>query len=251
MEETQKVRWAIELKGSRLDKRDAVLFFGAGSDPMIRDAEDGQGNSVTLLTSPQFESLNDTTKIFEIAKLLATENGILFVLEPAREPLQARGILQQTTDGKWNKTVAGTGRSVARGRARGVGMAIVDGKQSPQHMIPPPSIRWSAEAQADQLVADVFMYLSGEPDWFSFWKAFELMRDDINARQGGQHRQQQMGWPSKKELDDFTLSVQVYRHAPPWKGGMTPDNAMPLKAAARFIQGLAATWLAWRFPAAT
>jgi len=126
-----------------------------------------------------------------------------------------------------------------RTRVRAEGMASIQGQPSPQNTRPPPALRWTVSAQNNQTVSDVFQYLSGKPDWFNFYKAFELMRDDINSQIGGQHRQEQMGWPAKKDLDHFSLSAQVYRHAPPWDGGYTPDKAMPLAEATRFIQSLA------------
>jgi hypothetical protein len=93
----------------------------------------------------------------------------------------------------------------------------------------------------------VFRFLSGEPDWFNYYKAFELMRDDINRRIRGQHRQEQMDWPKKKNLDHFTLSAQVHRHAPPWDGDYTPEKAMPIAEATEYIRSLTNKWLDWRF----
>ena len=129
-----------------------------------------------------------------------------------------------------------------------IGIAIAGQEPSAQHVRPPAALQWLAAAQRDQVVADVLKYLSGTPDWFNFYKAFERMRADINRRSGGQHRQKQMGWPPKSQLDHFTRSADVYRHAPPWKSGYTPAKAMPLKEATRYIQSLAITWLKWRFP---
>lgn len=71
------------------------------------------------------------------------------------------------------------------------------------------------------------------------------MRDDINRRIGGQ-RQEQMGWPSKDDLDPFTRSAQVYRHGRP-QSGYRPAEAMPLPEATRLIHSLTNTWLNWRF----
>jgi hypothetical protein len=245
-------RWALELTGSRIDIEDAIRLFGAESDPSIITIDDA-GTQITVLISPQLDSLDSAREVDEVAKrLLATVNGILFVLEPARDPLKAAGVRERKAEGKWNfHFVPAAGLIIARGRARASGMAIASGAPAPEHLRPPRAVRWSAAAQSDQVIADVFVYLSGEPDWFNFYKAFELMRDGINQRLGGQHRQEQMGWPAKKELDHFTLSAQVYRHAPPWDGGYTPSNAMHIGKASRYIQSLAAGWLAWRLPDAT
>jgi hypothetical protein len=231
-----------------MDIEDAITLYGANSDPAMQTMDDGTGRSVTLLTSPQLDLLSSATEVDEVAKrLLGIVNGVLFILEPGRIPLAAAGVLEQRADGKWNHHVIAE-TFIDRSRLSAVGMTIAGGKPSPQHTRPPPALRWSAAAQSDQVVGDVLIFLSGDPDWFKFYKAFELMRDDINQRIGGQHRQEQMGWPAKKDLDHFTLSAQVYRHAPPWDGDYTPAKAMPLGEAAQYIQSLAGTWLAWRFP---
>ena len=249
--ETPQFRWALQLTGARMDMEDAVTLFGANSDPTIRTMDDGNGNTINLLTSPQLDLFNTAREVDEAAKrLLGIVNGVLFVLEPGRAPLAAAGVRERNANGGWNAyAIAGTVNLIERNdRLRAVGMAILGGEPFPQHTRPPAALRWAAAAQSDQVVGDVFIYLSGAPDWFDFYKAFELMRDDINQRIGGQHRQEEMGWPPKKDLDHFTLSAQVYRHAPPWEGGYTPAKAMPLGKATRYIQSLASIWLAWRLP---
>lgn len=242
--------WALQLTGAAIDVDEAITLFGAAnSDPKIQ-AFDDKGTPITLLTSAQLDHLNNAAEVDQVAKrLLGIVNGTLFVRDPGRIPLIAGGVRERSDDRKWNHNlIAATGLIIARSRAKAVGVAIVDGEPSPEHMLPPAAVRWSAVAQSDQAVGDVFIYLSGEPDWFNFYKAFELMREDINQRLGGQHRQEQIGWPKKRDLAHFTQSAQVYRHAPPWFGGYTPATAMPLGDATRYIRSLAETWLTWRFP---
>lgn len=250
MTKAKEFTWALQVSGQKIDIDDTLALYGENSDPSIHQMNGGDGQLVTVLTSPQFELLSTATEVDEVAtRLLKIINGTLFVVDPGRAPLASGGIRKRSPNGGWDyHLVAGTGHIISRSRARGVGVAIINGEPSPEHTCSPAAARWSAAAHSDQTVSDVLMYLSGEPDWFNFYKAFELMRDDINKRGEGRHRQQQMGWPAKKDLDHFTLSAQVYRHAPPWKGGYTPARAMPLNKAARYIQSLVATWLTWRFP---
>lgn len=247
MTEPKPFKWALQLTGPNLDIEDALAWY-AKADPMIT-LEGINGKPVPVLTSPQLDVLGTAREAQEVAqRLLALVNGVLFVIEPARTPLKAAGICERLTDGEWNFHLMSVGLVTGRSRVMAVGIAIVGGEPSPQHTRPSAAVRWSAAAQQDQVVADVLKYLSGGPDWFNFYKAFELMRDDINQRSGGQHRQERMGWPPKAQIDHFTLSANVYRHAPPWKGNYTPGNAMPLGEATRYIQLLASTWLKWRFP---
>jgi hypothetical protein len=248
MTEPQQFRWALQLSAPQLDIEDAIAWCGSNSDPTIRSLG-SDAIPLFVLTSPQMEVLDNAREVEDVAtRLLAIVNGVLFVLEPDRVPLASVGVVERRADGKWNHHVTSVGVMAGRSRASAAGMAIVGGQPSPQHTRPAPALRWSTAAQTDQVVSDVLRYLSRKPDWFNFYKAFELMRDDINQRTGGQHRHEQMGWPAKKRLDHFTLSAQVYRHAPPWDGGYTPTNAMPLGEATRLVRALAQTWLMWRFP---
>lgn len=248
MTETQQFRWALQVAAPQLDMEDAIAWFGSNSDPTIRSfGSDAQ--PLFLLTSPQMEVLDAAREVEDVAtRLLAIVNGVLFVLESDRVPLTSAGVQERAADGKWINHLGAIGISNGRSRARAGGMAIVGGMPSPQHTRPAPASRWSAAAQTDQVVWHVLKYLSGKPDWFDFYNAFELMRDDINRRISRRHRQEQMGWPAKKDLDHFTLSAQVYRHAPPWDKGYKPANAMPLGEATRFIHSLTQIWLTWRFP---
>jgi hypothetical protein len=206
-------RWALEVTGPPLDIEDATTLFGADSDPsIITDA----GKQITVLTSSQLDSLTSAREVDEVAKrLLAMVNGILFVLEPGRDPLKAAGVRERREDGTWNiHLVPAAALLIGRGRLRAVGMAIFGGQPAPEYLRPPAALRWAAAAQSDQVIADVLAYLSGEPDWFNFYKAYELMRDDVNQQIGGQHRQEQMGWPAKKDLDHFTLSAGLSTCSP-------------------------------------
>ena len=244
----KQLRWALQLRGPQFDIDDAIALFGESSDLTVRNVG-SDAAPLFVLTSPQLDGLGDSLEAEKLAtKLLAIVNGILFVLQPDRVPLASTGIQERAANGRWIHHLVAVGLSVGRSRARADSMVLVGGKPSPQHTRPAPALRWAAEAEKDEVVSHALRYLSGEPDWFDYYNAFELMRDDINRRIGGQHRQEQMGWPNKKDLDHFTLSAQVYRHPPPWDGGYTPDNAMTLAKATHFIQSLAQTWLAWRFP---
>ena len=61
---------------------------------------------------------------------------------------------------------------------------------------------WMTEATRDDTLADVLTFLRGEPDWFDLYKAFELMRDDVNSKLG-QNKYEQMGWPDKMQSTCF------------------------------------------------
>ena len=106
------------------------------------------------------------------------------------------------------------------------------------------------DIERDDTLADVLTFLRGEPDWFDLYKAFELMRDDINRRLG-RHRYEQMGWPDKKIVDEFSESAQVYRHSRVKWGRFDLSTAMKFDNARAFVQSLARKWLDWRYPSNT
>ena len=208
----------------------------------------GTGNTRPILTSPQLDTLVDPHEVEATAKrLLGIVNGALFLVQPVRIPLFPGGVIEQNSSGKFNQYILAE-HFKGRSRVNASAIVVSVAGASPQHNRP-PAVAWSeAAAKSDQLLSDVFVYLSGGPDWFNYYKAFELMRHDINTRLGGQDRHEQMGWPKKQTLNHFTLSAQVYRHAPPWDGDYTPEKAMPLDEATDFIHTLCHTWLKWRFP---
>jgi hypothetical protein len=246
---TNPFRWALHVTGERIDIEEALTIFGEAIDPTIRKLDDQNGHPITVLTSPQLDTLADTREVYEAAqRLLGIVNGMLFIADPGRVPLKPGGILERGSHGGWNQhLLPAAGLIRIRSRARATPTAIVGGKEAPEYLVPSSEQRWSAAAQTDTVVGDVLLYRSGEPDWFNIYKAFEMMRDDINCAIG-QHQEQAIGWPAKKALDHFTLSIQVYRHAPPWDGDYTPAKAMRLSEAAEFVQSLARMWLKWRVP---
>jgi hypothetical protein len=134
------------------------------------------------------------------------------------------------------------------GRSRMKASAIVlqaPGSPPPPPPPPPPHTVWFKDALKDSVISDVLTFLRGQPDWFDLYKAFEMMRDDIN-RGIGQHNQIQIGWPEKGEIDFFSQSAQVHRHSPPKWGQYDLQTAMPLNEARNFVRSLTKTWLDWR-----
>jgi hypothetical protein len=241
--------WALVIRGSSVDLEDAVRLFGEEqTDPSIHMITPRDGESpITVLTSSQMDDLARHDQVHEVAnRLLGLVNGALFVLDAVREPLTGYQLRKREADGKWGHYLFAEAATFhVRDRDR-IPSAQVNAGGGPTR--PAPALRWVAAAQSDQIIADVLTYLRDEPDWFALYKAFEVMRKDISRRMEGQHRQDRIKWPKKRGLDHFTLSAQVYRHAPPWKGGYTPEKAMSLVEAREFLQSLASIWLAWRLP---
>jgi len=203
-----------------------------------------------VLVTNEFESLSNHSEVFEASiRILDFLNGIMFVRDPARKPLQPGAIHERREDGRWS---AGTilGKATAfENRDRFFAPTVV--LQAPGSAPPPPAPRpphmvWMTEAIRDDTLADVLTFLRGEPDWFNLYKAFELMRDDIN-RSLGQDKAEQMGWPAKSTLDEFCESAQVHRHSRVKWGRFDLSTAMKIDKARALVQSLARTWLDWRY----
>jgi len=170
-------------------------------------------------------------------------NGVLFLHDHARNPLQM-GSVWQYRDSKWHQIHTLTPQPIQlRIKAHAPTIAI-SGVTTPAAS--PPERVWFNVALSDDVVADVLNYLRAKPDWFELYKAFERMRDDINRQLGGQHRQEQMGWPAKADLDNFMESATVHRHSPAKWGRINPTTAMKIEDATPFVVRLAQTWLKWR-----
>ena len=238
MEQEHQFTWAMALEGAKIDVNDAVTLFKGHPVISVDYIVGSDDSSLLVLTSPQLDALKQPHQVQEMAdRLLALVNGALFVLEPARQPLRGCGIRRRRPDGKWDEhSVVATGQLMGRSSVKATATRLVDGKEAPEVLRPSPAARWITAAQSDEVIADVLHYLNAEPDWFTLYKAFEMMRGDIDRRLSQNQQEKAVGWPSKKKLSHFACSAQVYRHAPPkWCDGYTPAKAMSLHDARRFV----------------
>jgi hypothetical protein len=233
------VKWAVELLGEDFDLHDARELFASGAVRVETLA-----SSKTVLIADDFESLTEVLQVREAAKrLIDLINGALFLHDAARNPVRI-GSLHENRDGKWHQHAIITPEpAVFRTKFYSATVTVNGVPDQPQ---PPPERKWVHDALSDDVVADVLNYLRGKPDWFELYKAFERMRDDINQRLGGQHRQEKMGWPAKGDLDSFSESANVHRHSPAKWGRLNPTTAMKLDDARSYVNRLAQTWLKWR-----
>jgi hypothetical protein len=209
-------RWAVALEGDAFDIEDARDLFAQSDDVIqVRIIEVAPDRNPTVLLAKEFESLTNSSEVFEASsRIFDFLNGIMFLRDVARKPLRPGAVHERQEDGRWS---GGTQYAKAvlagRGRARASTEVLRGPDSSPQlPPPPPPHTIWMTEATQDDTLADVLTFLRGEPDWFDLYKAFELMRDDI-SRKLGQHKYEQMGWPAKTKLDEFSESAQVHRHS--------------------------------------
>jgi hypothetical protein len=234
------MRWAVELVGEHIDLDTARELFKDGAI-RIETLDD----NAAVLVADEFETLLKLLEVYEAAKsLVDLINGALFLHDASRIPVGVGSVVREYRNGKWHKHAILTAETAVF-RTRFFPPAVsVDGVTAPAQS--PPERKWTQDALADDVVADVFSYLRGKPDWFELYKAFERMRDDINRRLGDQHQVQTMGWPAKSDIDHFSESANVYRHSPAKWTSLDPTTAMKLGDARLFVRGLARNWLKWR-----
>jgi hypothetical protein len=247
-------RWAVALEGDAFDIENARDLFAGHDEIQVRVIEVASDRKPTVLFAKDFESLSNNSEVFEASqRLFDFLNGIMFVRDVGRKPLHPGAVHERQKDGRWSAGTSFVKMALFEGRDRLFAAAVV--LQAPgSPPVPPPPLPphaiWMTEATRDDTLADVLTFLRGKPDWFDLYKAFELMRDDINRRLG-QHNYEEMGWPDKPKLDEFSESAQVHRHSRVKWGRFNLSNAMEFDKASSFVQSLARRWLDWRYPSNT
>jgi hypothetical protein len=239
-------RWAVALGGEAFDLEDASELFSNAAGVSVCKISVGADRNPTVLIADAFQQLPNSADVLEASRpLIDLLNGLLFVHEPGRKPLRADAVHERKS-GSWSPAIHHLRMEVMTGRFRMKGSAVVlqAGGPSPPPP-PPPQTIWLKDAFTGSILADVLSFLRGEPDWFDLYKAFELMRDDVNSH-FGQHNQMEMGWPKKDDLDFFSESAQVHRHSPVKWGRYDLATAMPLHEARNFVRSLTKVWLDWR-----
>jgi hypothetical protein len=248
-------RWAVALEGDPFDIEDARDLFAKHDEVQVRIIEVAPDRNPTVLLAKEFENLSSSSEVSEASRrIFDLLNGIMFVRDRVRKPVQPGAVYERREDGRWSAGTIFAKLAAFEDRDRFYAAAVIlqaPGSPPPSPAPPPPHMVWLTEATRDDTLADVLTFLRGEPDWFDLYKAFELMRDDINSKLG-QNKYEQMGWPDKKTVDVFSESAQVYRHSrAKWPEGYDLITAMKSDEAREFIQSLALAWLGWRYPAKT
>lgn len=250
-------RWALSLSGHPFDQEDAETLFGGEGPVRVAKVADRASREWTALFSDAFEECQTPSDVNEIGPPIVDRlNGILFVRDPGRQPLSIDAVLEcrdgePAEGGGFARSVflAASGALTVRSRLSGTLSA------GPSTLAPPPPERGLlALSLADDVLADVLTFLRGAPDWFDLYKAYEMMRDDIQRRLGknkkGKNKEwyeSSVAWPSRNAVTHFQKSANFHRHsranAPE---GVTTENALPLDAAKRFVAALVPPWCAWR-----
>jgi hypothetical protein len=228
-------RIAVAIEGDPVDLDDACFFFSENIGVQVRRLHIPPNYKVVLLAD-DLNGLTDEGQIYGSAKrLINLVNGVLFLHDVNRKPVSLQGIVhRQAANGNWGVTVWATGLAFGRSRVRSDNRA--PGQPTEQSLL-------LQRVEKNEVASDVLTHLSGVPEWFDLYKAFELMRADIDQRLGKGGRTK-IGWPGRASISRFTQSAQVYRHAKSdWPEGIDQQSAMALTDARKFTQNLCAIWL--------
>jgi hypothetical protein len=233
-------QWRVQLHGEQFDLRELQEIL-LGHDPGI--FQDGHN---FYLTSKTWDQLPDAGEVHNRAKsfleLLASA-AYLHMRDTAL--LAIDGVLRIETDGHTHHFVfAEAGGLTLRG-ARVRATAVVTGPDNrpvesrQQHQL----IRILEVSTQHPDVRDALRFLR-KGDWVSLYKAFELLRDEVQGEQEILRR----NWITKESLKRFTQMAQsreglgdAARHAS--KKYKPPKKAMSLPEARNTIGNLLQTWI--------
>jgi hypothetical protein len=226
--------------GHSFDLQEAEDVWGSGEAIRIAKVRHIAGQQWTALFADAFSSLQTAAEVNELgAPIVDRLNGLLFVRDPGRRPLSIHGVLERRTEDGFVQHVFLAAEATVRARA----FARLYGGTS----VPPPEQRWLPQSLTDDALADVLTFLRGQPDWFDLWKAFEMMREDIQARSGRKpwHRSG-VAWPDERRMDRFEATANHHRHSRARRIEMPKDGWMSLREGRQWVAALVRPWLNWR-----
>lgn len=229
-------RWALDLHGNPIDLSEAAHLFARDAQVCIGTGIVPTNPTGTVLVAREFEPLSTPREVHSAGeRIVDFLNGILFLDDPARQPITIGGVHERRPNGQWSVAIICASAEITlRGvKARGV----VAGQASP----PPAQTAWMAAGLNDEVVADVLTYLRGRPDWFDLYKAYEAMRQDVGTRN-------QAGPNWSQEHREFSRDAQLHRHSREWceRRKIKRTGAMELAEARALVRSMARAWLEWK-----
>jgi hypothetical protein len=178
-----------------------------------------------VLRSSGFDTFEDSTEVWNAAKLLTTRLNGAFATHSNAQAVVVDGIAERRSDGSIGQhVIIAVGAAQGRARAGMISSSIQTGPTAVQ--------RWLELADQNDLVGDLLVHQSGEPNWYALYKAYEVIRELC----GGQRELEKRDWcPS--HLSTFTHTANLYRHSTAHSSHQRPPNPpMSLHEAASMIR---------------
>jgi hypothetical protein len=234
-------RWAVRLSGEMIDLQEAAELFRSGGQIVRAGVLPDQ--EATVLLADEFEQLRETVEVHDTAqRILNPLNAILYLEDPARNPLTISSVHRRGENGEWTIAIVATSASFRLRGARARGQAGSLGGPIP----PTPHSIWIQTGLDEEVVADVLSHLRGSPDWIALYKAHEAMTADINAMKSV--KGPVLGWPTKAQISAFTRDAQLHRHSKAWcdERGIKRSGATGFDEASTLIRSMIKAWIEWR-----
>ncbi|MDN3564177.1 hypothetical protein QWZ14_07295 [Paeniroseomonas aquatica] len=238
--------WAYALQGDRTDLDDAELLWTGDGPFRISRIQNPLGEEYMALFADKFNGLSSAIEVENIAStVLHRINGLLFLRDIHRAPLRSAGILERLTDGTYARHAVVKG-AVLVGRIRIHGTGVVGDSYAAKSPHPVEQA-WLAQAMADNTLSDVLIFLQDAPGWFDLWKAFEMMRDDVQIRSNRlPWHKTDVAWPSQTAMDRFEQTANHYRHSRAKRIPVPKSGWMEIEEGRRWVSRLVVAWLEWR-----
>ena len=256
MDDQERTRWQVRLKGEVPDLEDMVLLFTSPDLRVIRDGD------AFFLEGAALEDLNATVEVLAAAgDLLLLLNGVGKVRQAGFREVQLDGHVIEFTESDGKKYSLATGGSITpRGRREHQVVSVpslqvrarvysptitVEGHES----VPPQpgsleTDRWAELARRDPDVAEALAIFGSQPhDWVNLYKVYEIVnrRADIVGE----------GWGSTKAIDRFKRTAnhpgaggRDARHAR--SNVQPPPKPMTLEEGGGLIRTILTRWLGSR-----
>jgi hypothetical protein len=96
-------RWAVALEGDPFDIEDARDLFAKHDEVQVCIIEVAPDRNPTVLLAKEFENLSSNSEVSEASRrIFDLLNGIMFVRDRVRKPVQPGAVYERREDGRWS-----------------------------------------------------------------------------------------------------------------------------------------------------
>jgi len=191
-------KWLVRLKGERFDLEDFPKLL---CSPEVRVVEE---NGSYYLESSEFNSLTLAEEVRERGRaLIKLINGVAKFTRGNFLDISEDVITRVEDNGKRLNYVFLESKVTIRTKVSGQ-LTVITADGTEKVATQPSALESLLEvAQKHKVVADALTFYRDDT-WFSFYKAYEIIRDDI----GGKHQIIKNGWSVNSDINRFKQTAQ-------------------------------------------
>jgi hypothetical protein len=200
---TENRKWAAGFDADKLTFKYTQKIFAPPCEIEIVELTLGPDQRVHAVVADDLDRADSLSDARDRAqRLLMILSALLFTRDPTRPAVWLREIYERRQDGSWLEhpwSIAPSG-GYTRSRIFNISYPEKPIEEDPSER------KWLAILDADN-VLDALHALSGQPDWFDLWKAYEVVK--------GYHRDRRKGWPGEHDtaMDRFEKTATLHRHS--------------------------------------